>query len=119
MKCSVDGCEKIAKSKGFCSMHYHRQYRHGKLDKPKTKREELIEKGFSYCPKCDGVKEISEFNKDKHAAFGIAIYCRKCNKTKSKLQYSTHKNYHKNTQLKSDFNITLDEYNKILDAQNN
>jgi hypothetical protein len=119
MICIVDGCDKIAKSKGLCSMHYHRQYRHGRLDRPKTKREQLIENGQSYCPKCKKEKNISEFNKDKHTAFGVAIYCRECNKTKATIRYKGFKSEHRNTQLKSDYNITLDEYNEILIKQNN
>lgn len=33
--CSVDGCERTVKSKGLCTTHYHRMYRHGRTDKPK------------------------------------------------------------------------------------
>ncbi|MFA5049307.1 MAG: endonuclease VII domain-containing protein [Patescibacteria group bacterium] len=83
-----------------------------------NKRKSLIEKGLSYCPKCDETKEVSEFNKDKHTAFGIAIYCKTCQKKKGRNRYITHKNEHRNNQLKNDFNITLEEYNKILDEQN-
>lgn len=93
-------------------------YRHGNLDKPKGRREELIEKGFSYCPKCNEAKELSEFNKDKHTAFGIAIYCRKCNKEKANNRYKNYKDEHRNTQLKSDYNITLNEYVELLNKQN-
>jgi len=117
--CSVDGCERTVKSKGLCTTHYHRMYRHGRTDKPKTKREALIETGFSYCPKCNKEKEISEFNKDKHTAFGVAIYCRKCTAEKSNLRYVNFKRNHRNTQLKSNYNITIDEYEKLLIQQNN
>ncbi len=116
--CSVDDCGEMVKSKGLCSTHYHRMYKHGKLDKPKTKREELIENGCSYCPKCDKEKEISDFNKDKHTAFGIAIYCRVCTGKKSSVRYKNFKRNHKNTQLKSNYGITIDEYEKLLDKQN-
>jgi hypothetical protein len=117
--CTVDGCEEEAKVKGFCLIHYNRMWRHGSSENSKTKREKLIEEGLSYCPKCKKEKEISEFNKDKHTAFGIAIYCRKCNKTKANVRYKNFKSEHRNTQLKSDYNITLDEYNEMLTKQNN
>src|ERR1035437_595706 len=115
--CSVDGCEKEVKAKGFCSMHYWRFYRHGNFDEPKTKREKLIEQGLSYCPKCKKTKLLDEFNKDIHTAFKIAIYCRECNKKRSNLRYVSNKDEHRNTQLKSDYKITLDEYNEILIKQ--
>lgn len=117
--CSVDGCKKEVKAKGFCSMHYWRFYRHGNFDEPKTKREKLIEQGLSYCPKCDETKSLSEFTKDKHTAFGIAIYCKTCHRKKGKNRYVTHKNEHKNNHLKSDYNITLEQYNEMLIKQNN
>jgi hypothetical protein len=94
-------------------------YKHGRTDKPKTKREALIETGFSYCPKCNEQKEISEFNKDKHTAFGVAIYCRECHKTKAAIRYKRFKSEHRNEKLKLEYNITLDEYNEMLIRQNN
>jgi len=119
MICSVSNCNKEVKSKGLCTTHYWRMYRHETLEITKTKREVLIEKGFSYCPKCGEEKEISEFNKDKHTAFGIAIYCRECNKTKATTRYKRFKSEHRNAKLKLDYNITLDEYNEMLIKQNN
>lgn len=119
MICGVDGCDKVVKSKGLCSMHYHRQYQHGNLDKPKTKREELIENGQSYCPKCKKEKNISEFNKDKHTAFGIAIYCRECSKKKSNNRYKNFKRDHRNTVMKLKYGIGIDDYEKLLNKQNN
>jgi len=117
--CSVDGCEKEAKVKGLCIIHYNRMWRHDSYEVSKTKREKLIEQGLSYCPKCDETKPLSEFTKDKYTAFGIAIYCKTCHRKKGKNRYITHKNEHRNNQLKTDFNITLDEYNEILLKQNN
>jgi len=119
MVCNVDGCDRVVKYKGLCSMHYHRQYKHGVFDKPKTRRERLIENGKSYCPKCDEEKEISEFNRDKHTAFGIAIYCRECSKTKSNGRYKNFKREHRNVSLKSRYGISVDEYDKLLIEQKN
>jgi hypothetical protein len=92
-------------------------WRHNSLDIPKTKRENLIEQGLSYCPKCKKTKSLVEFNKDIHTAFKIAIYCRECNKKRSNLRYVNNKDEHRNTQLKSDYKITLNEYNEILIKQ--
>jgi hypothetical protein len=119
LKCYANDCEKEAKVKGLCIIHYNRMWRHGSYEVSKTKREALIEKGLSYCPKCNETKPLSEFNKDIHTAFKIAIYCKKCSGTKSKIRYENYKDEHRNTQLKSDYKITLDEYNEILSKQNN
>lgn len=34
-KCSIAGCEKVAKTKGVCEMHYMRFQRHGSYDDPR------------------------------------------------------------------------------------
>lgn len=117
--CTVDGCEEEAKVKGFCLIHYNRMWRHGSCENSKTKREKLIEEGLSYCPKCDETKTLSEFTKDKHTAFGIAIYCKTCHRKKGKNRYSTHKSEHKNSQLKLEYNLTLEQYNEMLTQQDN
>lgn len=82
-----------------------------------TERQNLISSGKCKCPDCREIKDLSEFNKDKQAPQGVAIYCRKCNKDKIKRRYSPVSN--RNSQLKSDFGITLDQYNQLLKLQDN
>jgi hypothetical protein len=47
--CTLDGCQKKARSKGskLCAMHYHRQYRHGDASKVAT-REASVSNGRRY-----------------------------------------------------------------------
>lgn len=120
MKCKIDNCPNDAThiKLQLCNAHYHRFRRHGQYELPKTRREQLIEIGKSYCPKCEKVKRLKEFNKDNNTAFGIAIYCRVCTKIKSSNQYKNNKRNHKNTQLKSTFGITMDDYDLLLVKQN-
>jgi hypothetical protein len=116
--CKIEGCNNEVLAKELCNTHYLRQRRHGSTDRPKYVREKLVEQGLSYCPKCNKTKPLDDFNKDVHAAFGIAIYCKKCNRKKGRKRYQTHKNEHKNNQLKNDFGISLNEYNEMLKQQN-
>jgi Autographiviridae endonuclease VII len=118
-KCKINNCNKEVRSKNLCSTHYWRHYRYGTFDLPKCKSNKLLDIGMSRCPKCKQIKKITEFNKDKYTFTGLAIYCRSCNRLKSKTQYHTHKDNHKNTQLKSDFGITLEQYKEKLKNQNN
>jgi len=40
--CSVPGCTKPEKARGWCGMHHERQRRHGTLDNPRLSPEELF-----------------------------------------------------------------------------
>lgn len=45
------------------------------------------------CPKCNTVKEHTEFGQNKHRADGLAAYCKECKRTESKAYWA--KNGHK------------------------
>lgn len=120
-KCLVDGCLRDVHALGLCVLHYGRKWRYGTVSLTRGLKCDsvlLLEKGLGFCSKCKKEKEVSEFNKDKHTITGYARYCRKCNGERSSLRYLLHPDEHKNTQLKSDFGITLLEYKKILSEQN-
>jgi len=42
MSCKVEGCQKDTDRKGFCSLHYMRQWRNGTTDKIQKRKEKLI-----------------------------------------------------------------------------
>lgn len=48
--CTIDGCEKPARSRtaDWCKMHYHRWYRHGSTDKVATKADVTASLGRRY-----------------------------------------------------------------------
>ena len=117
--CTVTGCVKRLFAHGLCSMHYTRQRRYGTTAKPQTLRESLIKRGRSFCPKCQTEKPLEAFNKDRHTAFGVAIYCRECSNRKSGQRYSAHKDSHRDKRLQNDFGLTAAEYERILAQQGN
>lgn len=118
-KCSVEDCNGVVRGRGFCNKHYYRMYRHGSLELPKTKREKLVERGQSHCPKCGQIRDISEFNKDKSTAFGVAIYCKHCNKVDSKIRYRDNKDKFQAYGLKRKFGLTVEQFQNLLGAQGN
>lgn len=104
-----------------------------------TTDEVLIEK---ICCKCKNKKPINEFGKDKHNKDGLTYDCKICRnqlandriedkpsyykgrneKTKSyRKQYNSkdeNKQRQRNLELIKNFNITLEEYDKLLKQQN-
>ena len=40
--CSCDGCGKISRCAGLCSMHYNRQHRHGSLERVRIRKSSYI-----------------------------------------------------------------------------
>ena len=81
------------------------------------------------CTYCNIEKESIEFSNKKAGKLGIASYCKKCininskkyyqeNKEKILVQHKKWKDNHKDYQLKSLYNITAEQYNQMLEAQN-
>lgn len=94
------------------------------------------------CTKCGKVKSISEFCKDKRAADGLTYWCKDCRnqhnreylkanpekakehndkwKERRKEYYKRPENAKKlrNSHLKRNFNITVEDYEKMFEDQN-
>lgn len=77
---------------------------------------------FKTCPVCKERKPLWGFSKNKRVACGLCSYCKECNKKECK-QYrksnpiiTSHKE--RIGWLRRTYNITLEEYQKIFDAQN-
>ena len=51
----------------------------------KTAREWLAAKELKYCTKCERVKDIEEFTKDKTRVDGLDLWCRDCKKVQNDL----------------------------------
>lgn len=95
------------------------------------------------CKKCKTIKHLSEFGKDKYSKYGRCNKCKICRnedlreynrknphirkkindnyKKYRKKYYSTkkRKEKYKSDTLKRTYGITLEEYNKMLEKQNN
>ena len=68
------------------------------------------------CHKCKNTIPISEFYKDKNQKDGLAHYCKYCHlKYKNTIKGKTSR---RNTNLKNNYNITINDYDQILESQN-
>lgn len=89
--------------------------------------KKLLEQGLKFCHRCKEIKNVEEYHKSKNQTGGIATVCKVCAKEKHKLipKYKSHAKYIDNKEKQLDkrliakFGITLENYNKMLEAQNN
>ena len=117
--CKVEGCSTKIHAGGMCRIHYLRNHRYGSTEKKKCKREQLLEIGMSYCPRCKLDKPIEEFYKNKLRNHGKStVYCKKCCSEKRKVEYSLYFKAFRNGYLKRTYGISNDDYDKILKKQN-
>lgn len=72
---------------------------------------------FKKCTKCDTIKPASEFHREATRVGGLSFYCKECNKAKSRLRRMNDPRSVKSAGLKHKFNITMERYDKMLDAQ--
>lgn len=97
------------------------------------KREILFSKSLKYCKKCNSIKSLNLFNKDKQKVYGLSSTCKKCKKETSNKYYysqegleSRNRYYNKKTlnggwkenNLKR-YGINLNQFNKMIIKQNN
>lgn len=73
------------------------------------------------CNKCKKEKTIDQFFKDSQRIDGRSYSCKECSRSKyasrGKEYRKRNPNQRKNSQLKYEFGITLDEYNQMAEAQ--
>lgn len=86
------------------------------------------------CSKCNKRKLVKDFHKDSSKSDGFRSYCKKCNNEYTKIWRKNHraicnewyKDWYKRNKLDkireygllSNYNITLEEYRKLLEGQN-
>lgn len=51
---------------------------------------------MKHCPKCNQIKKLSEFNKNKRKKDGLQIQCRKCTREFGRKHYKNNKEYYYN-----------------------
>lgn len=69
-----------------------------------------------FCPKCEQDKDVSQFSKNKAQYDGLKPWCKNCCSNHAKKSYETPAK--RNSYLKRHYNITLEEYNSLLEKQN-
>lgn len=86
--CSVEGCEEPYHCRTWCKSHYWRWRNHGDpLAGSRSPRPNPITTardappGHKLCTKCDSIKPLSEFNRDRTTRDGHRAYCRPCRAT--------------------------------------
>lgn len=97
--CSVENCETIHWSKGYCRKHYERVVKHGSTDRYITPKPECK---IDNCSNVGSIVGLCKKHYDKE---------RQTNKPLS--QEADHANH-----IKYRYGITIDEYNKKLADQN-
>lgn len=70
------------------------------------------------CAFCREEKQSQHFYKNAARADWLSTYCRDCHKIKEKRAYDNDKDKGKDYRLWNRYNISLEEYNQILESQN-
>jgi HNH endonuclease len=75
--CAVPGCDKPAKSQGYCAMHAWRLRQRGSvLWEPQ--RPLQTPPGHKFCPACDHVKPHAAFSRSSSTSDGFQSACKDC-----------------------------------------
>jgi hypothetical protein len=77
--------------------------------------------GHKQCTKCCKTKSLTEFSKNKKFPDGLSYWCKSCNAAQSKAwreaDYERKILNNRKKCLKSRYNMSIEDYNKILDLQ--
>ena len=73
-------CKKCKKEK-YYNYSSSRQYNYQKCDKT-LEREKLLQDNKKRCTKCDDIKSLDHFSKNKQVKFGYNSSCKKCHRDK-------------------------------------
>jgi hypothetical protein len=91
------------------------------IKKVKRIRSELKGSNQSYCCKCDSVKSVNDFCKNKTTYNGLSTYCKPCGRLLCRASGSTPnvKRARKAWALKKKFGISISEYEEMIIKQEN
>ena len=131
-KCGYESSCKDCRNKRNYKLRRKRRIENGLPVRTQTlEARELLKQYKKYCPKCKKVKDLDEFSTMKKGS-GIASHCKLCAKEMLKTYYKGEKGNKvkkqtyirdkiklKNSKLIKKFGITLNEYNIMLNNQNN
>lgn len=115
--CTIDGCVRLCFGHGYCNKHYQRWRRHGDPQQIGPVPPAPPPDGFKTCSRCDGLKPISDFYRDKLRRDGFSSYCKPCVSAYDAASRAKNPRAQKNQSLKWRYGITLDDYERILFKQ--
>jgi hypothetical protein len=91
-----------------CKAKWTREYR--------QTRNWYVEVLTKLCPKCNIEKDRSDFHRNRIQSDGLKPWCKKCDLDHKKKDYMS--NNKRNSYLLRKYNISLQEYENLLDKQN-
>jgi hypothetical protein len=100
--CQAEDCDNTAKCKGYCSRHYDRLRRRGTLD-PYVKIRAVSD--TKLCTMCNQVLKNDSFYKRNQNS--LRAWCKVCVRSYSRKQHLANK-----------YNLTVEEYEDLLELQN-
>jgi hypothetical protein len=71
------------------------------------------------CSKCNKEKPLSDFYKHEKGKFGVHSICKCCRIEYQKTYKENHPNFARESWLECNYGITLNEYHKLSEEQNN
>lgn len=87
------------------------------MNYPKNKAYEGAPEGCKRCSKCKKMRSLDDFSKRNGVPDGKRYDCKYCVNDRKPKQRSSEPGVRKNNKLKQKYNITLSDYNKIVESQ--
>lgn len=107
--CAICGVKLARRSRKYCSIECRTKAAH-------VRAAEKVADGTRVCSKCSERKPLSDYDKHTQTANGYRPDCKTCRQ--NRLNSSTgHKDRARRDSLRRNYNISLEEYNQLLEAQ--
>lgn len=134
--CSIDGCNRAVKSRGWCAAHYRRwrttgdvqadnpiRHRHEEIVERRDRRANYVlpESGPVECTRCRELLDIGMFDKNAASKSGIHPWCKSCRRESRREYYKREPKRAKTSAtwagIKSKYGLTRAEYEAMHERQ--